>query len=102
MSNPVKSLGYISNPAKSLGFNPGTLKYWVPVQRGQSYFEKLPWREGASLALVGHPSSDGVTIKMPYWVDVFIDQLCTPSFPIGLVKTESGFIVRSVETGLGR
>ena len=31
-----------------------------------------------------------------------IDQLCTPSFPIGLVKTESGFIVRSVETGLGR
>ena len=58
--------------------------------------------EGASLALVGHPSSDGVTIKMPYGVDVFIDQLCTPSFPIGLVKTESGFNVRSVETGLGR
>ena len=26
--------------------------------------------EGASLALVGHPSSDGVTIKMPYGVDV--------------------------------
>ena len=24
------------------------------------------WGEGASLALVGHPSSDGVTIKMPY------------------------------------
>ena len=32
----------------------------------------------------------------------YIDQLYTPSFPIGLVKTESGFIVRSVETGLGR
>ena len=32
----------------------------------------------------------------------YIDQLCTPSFPIRLVKTESGFIVRSVETGLGR
>ena len=32
----------------------------------------------------------------------YIAQLCTPSFPIGLVKTESGFIVRSVETGLGR
>ena len=32
----------------------------------------------------------------------YIGQLCTPSFPIGLVKTESGFIVRSVETGLGR
>ena len=32
----------------------------------------------------------------------YIDQLRTPSFPIGLVKTESCFIVRSVETGLGR
>ena len=31
-----------------------------------------------------------------------IDQLRTLSFPIGLVKTEFGFIVRSVETGLGR
>ena len=31
----------------------------------------------------------------------YINQLCTPSIPIGLVKTESGF-VRSVETGLGR
>ena len=31
-----------------------------------------------------------------------IDQLRTPSFPIALVKTESGFIVRSVETDLGR
>ena len=27
--------------------------------------------EGVSLALVGHPSSDSVTIKMPYGVDVF-------------------------------
>ena len=32
----------------------------------------------------------------------YIDQLHTPSFHIGLVKTESGVIVRSVETGLGR
>ena len=32
----------------------------------------------------------------------YIDQLYNPSFPIGLVKTESGFIIRSVETGLGR
>ena len=60
------------------------------------------WGEGASLALVGHLSSDGVTIKMPYGVDVYIDQLRTPSFLTGLVKTESGFIVRSAETGLGR
>ena len=32
----------------------------------------------------------------------YIDQPRTPTFPIGLVKTESDFIVRSVETGLGR
>ena len=32
----------------------------------------------------------------------YIDQPCIPSFPIGLVKTESDNIVRSVETGLGR
>ena len=33
------------------------------------------WGEGAPLALVGHPSSDGVTTKMPYGVDV----LCRPA-----------------------
>ena len=32
----------------------------------------------------------------------YIDQPRTPSFPIGLVKTESDFIVRLVETALGR
>ena len=32
----------------------------------------------------------------------YINQLCTPSFPIGLVKSKSDSIVRSVETGLGR
>ena len=31
----------------------------------------------------------------------YIDQLRTPIFPIGLVKTESDFIVRSAEAGLG-
>ena len=29
------------------------------------------WLEGASLALVGHPSSDGVTIKILYRLDDF-------------------------------
>ena len=42
------------------------------------------WRLGASLALVSHPSSDSITIKIPYGVDVSL-----PSFPIGLVKSES-------------
>ena len=32
----------------------------------------------------------------------YIDQPRTPSFSIGLVKTESDFIVGSVETGFGR
>ena len=35
------------------------------------------WGEGASLALVGHPSSDGVTMKMPYRVDVLHDHFRT-------------------------
>ena len=32
----------------------------------------------------------------------YIDQTHTPSFPIGLHKTESDFIVRPFETDLGR
>ena len=32
----------------------------------------------------------------------YMDQLRTQTFPIELVKTECGFIVRSVENGLGR
>ena len=32
----------------------------------------------------------------------YMEQLCTLSFPIGLVKTESGFVVRSVDTDLER
>ena len=60
-------------------------------------------REGASLVFVDHPSSDGVTVKIPYRVDVLLHRPAWhPSFPFGLVKTESDFIVRSVETGLGR
>ena len=59
------------------------------------------WGEGVYLALVGNPSSDGVIIKMPYRVDVYINQLHIPFFPTRLVKTESGFTVRSVETAWG-
>ena len=32
------------------------------------------WGEVASLALVGHPSSDGVMIKIPYGVDVLLHE----------------------------
>ena len=56
------------------------------------------WGEGAFLALVDDPSSNGVTMGKMF----YIDQHRTPSFTTGLVKTESAFIVRSVETSLGR
>ena len=32
------------------------------------------WGEGASSALVDNPSSDGITIKIPYGVDVLLHQ----------------------------
>ena len=51
-------------------FSPETLKYWVGVQRGQSFLP--PWGEGASLAFVGHPSSDGIMTKIPYGIDVLL------------------------------
>ena len=38
------------------------------------------WGEGASLALVGNPSSDGITIKMPYEVDVLHRPASHPIF----------------------
>ena len=60
---------------------------------------------GVSLALAGHPSCDVVTIKKYLMGYIYIRYTPTSftsdsSFPIGFVKTESGFIVRSVETGL--
>ena len=70
------------------------------VSRGASL---ISWRESASLALVGHPSSDGVTMKIPYELDVLLHQPAShPIFLTGLVKTEFYFIIRSVKTGLGR
>ena len=38
------------------------------------------WGEGVSLALVGHPSSDGIMIKMPYGVDVLHRPALHPIF----------------------
>ena len=37
-----------------------------------SRFSLTSWGEGASLALVDQPSCDGVTIKIPYGVDVLL------------------------------
>ena len=47
-------------------FPPETLKYWFGVQWGQSY---LIGRR-CLFSLGWPPSSDGITIKMPYGVDV--------------------------------
>ena len=53
------------------------------------------WGEGASLALVDCPSSDGVKIKIPYGVDVSLHQPASLNlFSIGFVKT-----VRQMDTG---
>ena len=62
------------------------------------------WGEAVCLVLVCHPSSGCITIKIPYGVDVLLHRPASHPifFPIGLIKTESDFIVRSVETGLGR
>ena len=43
------------------------------------------WGKGASLALVGHASTDAVRIKMPYEVDVLHRPASHPTFLIGLV-----------------
>ena len=48
-----------------------TLKYWVGVQQGQFYL-----KERMCLFSLGwHPSSDGVTMKIPYEVDVLLHWL---------------------------
>ena len=67
--------------------------------RGQAY---LLERSG-SLALVEHSSSVAVTIKIPYEVDVLLHwPAYHPILSYGLVKIESDFIMRLVETGLGK
>ena len=55
---------------------PETLKYWVGVQRDQSYL----MGEGVSLGLVGHPFSDGFTIKIACGADVLLHR--STSHPI--------------------
>ena len=51
-----------------------------PCQAIHTNHREVAWGEGASLALVGHSSSDGVTIKMPYGVDVLHQPALHPIF----------------------
>ena len=49
--------------------------WWWEIDTGlvSSKIILTSWGEDVSLALVGQPPpSDVVTIKMPYWVDVFL------------------------------
>ena len=48
------------------------------------------------MALVGHPSSDGVMIRER----VLLPRPASHPILMGFIKTESDFIVKSVETGL--
>ena len=53
------------------------------------------------MALVDHPSGDGIAGGVPYGVDALLHlPALHPSFPVGLVKAGSDFIVRLVEAGL--
>ena len=53
--------------------------------------------EGASLALVGHPCSDGVTIKIPYGVDVLHRPASHPTFSYWVGQSNFVFPVGPVE-----
>ena len=56
-----------------------SLRHWNTglVSSGASL---ASWGEGASLALVDHPSSDGVKVTMPYRVDVLHRPALNPIF----------------------
>ena len=45
-----------------------TLRYWVGVQQGQFYLKE----KTCLFSLGWHTSSDGVTMKIPYEVDVLL------------------------------
>ena len=58
---------------KSKTIFPHSEKHIYSRSRGESH-KFTSWGEGAFLALLGHLSSDGVMIKMPYGVDVLLHQ----------------------------
>ena len=67
-------------------FSSETLKYWIGVLWGSV----LPHGENVCLALFGHYSRNGITIKIPYGID---GQPCMPYLSIGWVKTKPDLIV---------
>ena len=75
----VLTLKKVQMVKTTLRFPPPNTGWWNTglVSSGVSL---TSWGEGASLALVGHPSSDGVMIKMPYGVDVLHRPALHPIF----------------------
>ena len=73
------------------------LRYWVKRYQNTglvpSGVSLALWGEGACLAYVTNPSSEGVTMKIASGVN-------HPIFSTGLVKTASDFIITSIEIGL--
>ena len=56
---------------------------------------------GVSLAWVGDPSSDGVTIKMLYGVMFYIDQLHTHLFLLDWLKLNLALLLDQLRLALG-
>ena len=54
-------------------------RYWN-TELVSSSVSLTSWGEGASLVLVGNPSNDSVTVKMPYGVDVLHQPSSHPIF----------------------
>ena len=79
-----------------LTFNPDTLKYWVGVHRLTS------WGEGTSLALIGHPSSDGIMIKI-FWDRCFTasTSLTLHLFLLGWLKLNLTLLLHRVVINAG-
>ena len=69
---PSWKFGRCPNPtSRKGGPHYGALRHW-DTRLVSSGVSLTSWGEGASLSLVGHPSNDGITIKIPYGVDVLL------------------------------
>ena len=58
------------------------------------------WGKGASLALVGHPSSDGVIIKMSYGIDVLHRSFAPHLFLVGWLKLNLALLLDQLRLAL--
>ena len=79
----IANMAFSGAASASNKYKQNLTNYWVCVQTTwlvSSGTSLTAWGEGASLGLVGHPSSHGVTIKMPYGVDVLHRLVSHPIF----------------------